>query len=58
MRPVRHRLPTAPCHDPVHDGDFFFDNETPRHRVWLDAFESASRPINQGGFLDFMNDGG
>jgi formylglycine-generating enzyme required for sulfatase activity len=42
----------------VHDGDFFFDNETPRHRVWLDAFESASRPINQGGFLDFMNDGG
>jgi len=45
-------------HDPARDGDFFFDNETPRHRVWLDAFEIASRPINQGEFLAFMNDGG
>ena len=45
-------------HDPALDGDFFFDNETPRHRVWLDAFEIASRQVNQGEFLAFMNDGG
>jgi len=45
-------------HEPALDGDFFFDNETPRHRVWLDAFEIASRPVNQGEFLAFMNDGG
>jgi ergothioneine biosynthesis protein EgtB len=45
-------------HDPALDGDFCFDNETPRHRVWLDAFEIASRPVNQGEFLAFMQDGG
>ena len=45
-------------HDPALDGEFLFDNETPRHRVWLDAFEIASRPVNQGEFLAFMNDGG
>ncbi len=45
-------------HDPALDGDFCFDNETPRHRVWLDPFEIASRPVNQGEFLAFMDDGG
>ena len=45
-------------HDSALDGEFFFDNETPRHRVWLDGFEIASRPVNQGEFLAFMNDGG
>lgn len=45
-------------HDPALDGDFFFDNETPRHRVWLEPFEIASRPVNQGEFLAFMQDGG
>ena len=45
-------------HDPVLDGEFCFDNETPRHRVWLEAFELASRPVNQGEFLAFMQDGG
>ena len=45
-------------HDPALDGDFFFDNETPRHRVWLEPFEMASRPVNQSEFLAFMQDGG
>ena len=42
-----------------HQGDgFAFDNETPRHRVWLQPFELASRPVSCGEYLDFMADGG
>ncbi len=41
------------------DGDgFFFDNEAPRHRVWIDAFELASRPVSCAEYLQFMEDGG
>ena len=43
-------------HDPSADGDFCFDNETPRHRVWLDPFELAVRPVSQGDYLAFMED--
>lgn len=45
-------------HDAARDGEFCFDNETPRHRVWLDPFELASRPATHGEFLAFMDDGG
>ncbi|MDO9315911.1 MAG: ergothioneine biosynthesis protein EgtB [Burkholderiaceae bacterium] len=45
-------------HDPVQDGDFCFDNETPRHRAYTAPFELASRPINHGEFLAFIEDGG
>ena len=45
-------------HDPARDGDFCFDNETPRHRVWLDAFELASRPVSNAEWLAFIDDGG
>ena len=38
--------------------DFCFDNETPRHRVWLDAFELASHPVTHGDFIEFIEDGG
>ena len=42
-----------------HSGsDFCFDNETPRHRVWLDAFRIASHPVTQGDFIEFIEDGG
>ena len=37
---------------------FTFDNETPRHRVFLEAFELASRPVTNGEFLAFIQDGG
>ena len=37
---------------------FAFDNESPRHRVWLDAFEIASHPVTHGDFMAFINDGG
>ncbi|HEV7517101.1 MAG TPA: ergothioneine biosynthesis protein EgtB [Thermoanaerobaculia bacterium] len=37
---------------------FAFDNEGPRHRVFLDAFEIASRPVTNGEILAFIADGG
>ncbi|MEO7055878.1 MAG: ergothioneine biosynthesis protein EgtB [Caldimonas sp.] len=45
-------------HMPASDGDFCFDNETPRHRAWTDPFEIASRPASYGDYLAFMDDGG
>jgi ergothioneine biosynthesis protein EgtB len=39
-------------------GGFAFDNEGPRHRVWLDPFVLASRPTNCGEYLAFIEDGG
>ncbi len=42
-----------------HEGEgFAFDNEGPRHRVWLEAFELASRPVTNGEYRAFMEDGG
>jgi ergothioneine biosynthesis protein EgtB len=41
------------------DGDgFSFDNERPSHRVFVEAFEMASRLVNQGEYLAFILDGG
>jgi ergothioneine biosynthesis protein EgtB len=37
---------------------FAFDNEKPRHRVWLEDFEVASHPVTHGDFLAFIADGG
>lgn len=42
-----------------HDGHgFAFDNEGPRHRVLLNPYRIASRPISCGEYLLFMEDGG
>jgi ergothioneine biosynthesis protein EgtB len=42
-----------------HDGDgFAFDNEMPRHRVWLDPYRLASRPVTCGEFAAFIADDG
>ncbi len=42
-----------------HDGDgFCFDNETPRHRQYLNAYSLASRLVTNGEYLDFISDGG
>lgn len=43
---------------PAADGPFAFDNEGPRHRVWLEPFEIASRPVTHGDWLAFMADDG
>ena len=37
---------------------FAFDNETPRHKVWLEPFRLASRPVTCGEYLDFIEAGG
>ena len=39
-------------------GGFAFDNEGPRHRVWLDAFELATHPVTNGDFMRFIEHGG
>ena len=42
-----------------HGGDgFAFDNEGPPHRVLLEPFDLASRPVTHGEFADFIADGG
>jgi ergothioneine biosynthesis protein EgtB len=42
-----------------HEGaDFAFDNETPRHRRFVEAFELANRPATCGEYIRFMRDGG
>ena len=42
-----------------HDGQgFAFDNESPRHRSFVEPFQLASRLITNGEYLAFMADGG
>ena len=37
---------------------FCFDNEQPRHKVFIQPFELASRLVTCGEYLEFMRDGG
>jgi ergothioneine biosynthesis protein EgtB len=39
-------------------GSFAFDNEMPRHRAFVGAFELASRPVTNGEYLEFIADRG
>ena len=39
-------------------GGFAFDNESPRHKEYLEAFQLGSRPVTCAEYLDFMNCGG
>ena len=39
-------------------GGFAFDNESPRHRVYLNAFRVASRLTTNAEYLEFMDAGG
>jgi ergothioneine biosynthesis protein EgtB len=42
-----------------HEADgFCFDNELPRHRVYLAPYRLASHPVTHGDFLAFVEDGG
>lgn len=40
------------------ENGFCFDNETPRHRVFLEPFELANRPVTNADVLAFIEDGG
>lgn len=39
-------------------GGFHFDNEGPRHRVWLEPFRLATRLVSNAEYLEFITDGG
>jgi ergothioneine biosynthesis protein EgtB len=42
-----------------HEGESFaFDNERPRHKVFLEPFELQSRLVTKGEYLEFMQAGG
>jgi len=41
-----------------HGPGFAFDNEGPRHRVWLEPFAIATRAVTCGEYLAFIEDGG
>jgi len=40
------------------EGGFTFDNESPRHRVLLQPFALATRPVSNGEYLTFIADDG
>ncbi len=44
--------------DAAQDGKFAFDNEEPRHRVYIAPFELASRLATNGEMMAFIADGG
>lgn len=37
---------------------FAFDNESPRHKVYVEDFQLASRPVTNGEFIEFIDAGG
>jgi ergothioneine biosynthesis protein EgtB len=39
-------------------GGFHFDNEAPRHQVWLEPFALAERLVSNAAYADFIADGG
>ena len=44
-------------HDPA-TGGFAFDCEGPRHRTLLEPYALADRPVTNGDWIDFIEDGG
>ncbi|MEM9496160.1 MAG: ergothioneine biosynthesis protein EgtB [Pseudomonadota bacterium] len=52
------KMPAGLC-DIGADGDgFSFDNEGPRHKVFLHPFELSNRAVTNGDYIDFIEDGG
>jgi ergothioneine biosynthesis protein EgtB len=42
-----------------HEGSgFAYDNESPRHRVYLEPYQLADRLVTNGEYLEFLRDGG
>src|SRR5205823_4661980 len=59
VTPVRWTSYPAGVREIGHDGDgFAFDNETPRHRQFVESFRLASRPVTNEEYLGFLADGG
>ncbi len=51
-------MPAGLCEIGWNGEGFAFDNEGPRHKVFLQPFELSNRPVTNGDFLAFMEDGG
>jgi ergothioneine biosynthesis protein EgtB len=46
------------CEIGHHGPDFAFDNEAPRHKVWLEPFALATHPVGCADYLAFVEDDG
>jgi ergothioneine biosynthesis protein EgtB len=53
-----HRYPEGIFEIGHADGGFAFDNESPRHKVYLQEFQLASRLITNAEYMQFILDGG
>ena len=42
----------------TYNSGFHFDNETPRHRVWLDPFQISDELVSNAEYQAFIDDGG
>ena len=42
----------------TYNNGFHFDNETPRHRVWLDPFQISDELVSNADYQAFIDDGG
>jgi ergothioneine biosynthesis protein EgtB len=52
------RLPGGLVEIGTSGADFAFDNEGPRHRVWLEPFDISDRLVTNGEWVAFVADGG
>jgi len=52
------RLPGGLVEVGASPGNFAFDNEGPRHRVWLEPFDISDRLVTNGEWVAFAADGG
>jgi gamma-glutamyl hercynylcysteine S-oxide synthase len=51
-------VPAGPCEVGAGPEGFAYDNERPRHEVWVDAFQIARRPVTNGAWMRFVAQGG
>jgi ergothioneine biosynthesis protein EgtB len=59
VRPLGFRYFDAALRTVGYDGmDFSFDNETPAHRQFVEAYALSDRLVTNGEYLEFMRDGG
>ncbi|TWI50974.1 ergothioneine biosynthesis protein EgtB [Pseudomonas duriflava] len=59
VAPLRwHAYPGGVCQIGADGSEFAFDCETPRHRVYLEPFQLASRLVTNGEYLAFIEDQG
>lgn len=59
IRPLTWHEITGGIHEIGHAGDGFgYDNESPRHKVYLEPAQLASRLITNQEYLEFISDGG